>query len=188
MRKIKIKINKPKKKPTVRVGRLADTDLLFHIQDKCLRHLDKEYLNIYYNKLRSNLAQYLKAEDRLSCIFQLYCKQLDLEVIHTPNEGKRSEYERYLFDIMGGRKGVSDYIGFEPRIHPITKKRYSGFCFELKVKTPYKKNGMLRKCETLKSQGEFIEIIRDKGFFAKFVVNEEAFIELNKFLKWEKTK
>lgn len=32
---------------------------------------------------------------------------------HTPNEGKRTPYEQYLFKQMGGLKGVSDFVVLE---------------------------------------------------------------------------
>lgn len=46
---------------------------------------------------------------------------------HTPNEGKKSPFERYLYSRMGARKGVADFIIIEPR------GGYNGICIELKA-------------------------------------------------------
>lgn len=43
----------------------------------------------------------------------LSLKHPDLFWWHTPNEGKRTEFEQYLFKKMGGLKGVSDFVVLE---------------------------------------------------------------------------
>ena len=48
-------------------------------------------------------------------------------VIHVPNEGKRSPFERYKFKYLGGVAGVPDLLVFE------SKSKYSGLALELKV-------------------------------------------------------
>ena len=48
-------------------------------------------------------------------------------VIHVPNEGKRSPFERYKFKYLGGMAGIPDILCFEP------KGKYCGLAIELKV-------------------------------------------------------
>lgn len=48
-------------------------------------------------------------------------------VIHVPNEGKRSPFERYKFKFLGGISGIPDLLCFEP------KGKYCGLAIELKV-------------------------------------------------------
>ena len=46
---------------------------------------------------------------------------------HTPNEGKRSNFERWLAKILGMRAGVSDIVILQPN------KSFHGIVMELKV-------------------------------------------------------
>ena len=55
-----------------------------------------------------------------------------------------------------------DLIIFEPR------QGYHGLFIELKVKTPYKKNGELLSCEHLQGQEKTINDLNAKGYKALF--------------------
>lgn len=48
------------------------------------------------------------------------------------------------------------------------KQGYHAMYIELKVKTPYKKDGELRKDEHLEAQAESMEQLRQKGYWADF--------------------
>lgn len=49
-----------------------------------------------------------------------------------------------------------------------SRKGYHGLFIELKVDTPYKKDGELKKSDHLKGQAETMEQLRQKGYFADF--------------------
>lgn len=95
---------------------------------------------------------------------------------HTPNEGKKTAFERFLFAIMGGKKGVSDFIIIEP------KGGYNGLVIELKaVGTKlFKRDGSCYYPE----QNEFLYNMRNKGFFATFAVGyDEAKAIIDDYMK-----
>lgn len=79
---------------------------------------------------------------------------------HTPNEGRRTPFERYLVGIMGNKKGVSDFIIIERR------NGYSGLAIELKRPNTkiFKRNGD----PYFPEQHEFLESMKKQGFMAGF--------------------
>ena len=85
---------------------------------------------------------------------------------HTPNESKKTPFERFLFSVMGGKKGVSDFIIIEPR------GMYSGLAIELKAKGTkvFKKNGECYYPE----QHIFLKKMQEKGFFATFAIGFDS--------------
>jgi len=71
-----------------------------------------------------------------------------------------------------------DVIILEPN------KYYHGLLIELKVETPYKLNGELKKDEHLEAQNKSIEIMREKGYYACFCWSlEMAIITTTNYLK-----
>lgn len=56
-----------------------------------------------------------------------------------------------------------DLMIFEP------KGKYSGLFLELKVKSPFKKNGDIYKNKHLEEQNESLKLLREKGYKAQFV-------------------
>ncbi len=60
------------------------------------------------------------------------------------------------------RKGFVDIVIYEMR------KGYGGLLVELKVTTPYKKNGELKKDEHLETQNAMHEKLRRKGYKVQF--------------------
>lgn len=94
---------------------------------------------------------------------------------HTPNEGRKTPFERYLFSIMGGKRGVSDFV-FVKRVG-----RYSGLVIELKKKGEriFKKNGE----PYYPDQHKFILDVMSEGFYGTFAVGfDEAASVLLKYL------
>lgn len=91
---------------------------------------------------------------------------------HTMNEGKRTTFEQFLWNILGGRKGVSDFIFLAPR------GGYCGLVFEHKPLGTriYKKNG---KCYFL-DQEEFLTLAKEAGCKAQFTVGKDEAIKLIK--------
>lgn len=80
---------------------------------------------------------------------------------HTPNEGKKSPFERYLVSRMGVRKGVSDFIIMEKRGNSI------GLVIELKAEdvNVYKKRS--GECQ-YPEQEKFLKEMEIRGFITKF--------------------
>lgn len=71
-----------------------------------------------------------------------------------------------------------DLILFEPR------GEYHGMFIELKVTTPWKKNGDLKKSDHLAGQWKTILALRERGYWADFSWGFERTTELiNKYLK-----
>jgi hypothetical protein len=67
-----------------------------------------------------------------------------------------------------------DLLIFEPR------GRYSGLFIELKVKSPYKKDGSLLKDEHLEGQERTMNDLRERGYFATFSWSFPMTIEIIK--------
>ena len=65
-----------------------------------------------------------------------------------------------------------DLLIFEPN------EKYKGLFIELKVKSPFKKNGELLKCEHLEGQQKTINDLNAKGYFACFSWSFEMTIEI----------
>lgn len=73
--------------------------------------------------------KYLGAEDKLQ---REVLKWLNLQypeafVVHIPNEGRRTMFERYKFKQLGGVSGMPDLMIFNPN------KKYNGLAIELKA-------------------------------------------------------
>ena len=73
--------------------------------------------------------KYLTKEDNLQNAVMTYFKlnYPDAFVIHVPNEGKRSPFERYKFKYLGGVSGVPDILCFSKNANKC------GLAIELKV-------------------------------------------------------
>jgi len=73
--------------------------------------------------------KYLTKEDRLQNAVMYYFKTKYPKafVIHVPNEGKRSPFERYKFKYLGGMSGVPDVLCFSKNANKC------GLAIELKV-------------------------------------------------------
>ena len=61
------------------------------------------------------------------------------------------------------------------------KKGYHALFIELKVETPYKLNGELKKDAHLEGQAESMELLRQKGYWADF---RWTFEEAKKIIDW----
>ena len=59
---------------------------------------------------------------------------------------------------------MPDIIILEPN------KQFNGLCIELKIESPFKKNGELKKSEHLQGQAKSIKDLNNKGYFATFAV------------------
>lgn len=67
----------------------------------------------YRGKTRDNpFLKYLRAEDKLQHEFIKYCglQYPWLRYHHSPNEGNRSEFERFLYNYLGSDSGFPDLI------------------------------------------------------------------------------
>lgn len=73
--------------------------------------------------------RYLGKEDILqhNVIEYFYLQYPDAYVIHVPNEGKRSAFERFKFKYLGGQAGIPDILCFTPNANK------GGLAIELKV-------------------------------------------------------
>ena len=91
---------------------------------------------------------------------------------HTMNEGKRTPFERFLWEVLGGRKGVSDFVFLTPR------KGFHGLIFEHKPEGTlvYRRNGT---CYFPDQEG-FLKDAAAEGFKAEFTIGTEQAITLLK--------
>jgi hypothetical protein len=103
--------------------------------DSWLLH-DKVYnieLDLLYkiqNEMKFNpYERYLGKEDILqnSVVKYMKLKYPNVFVIHVPNEGKRSPFERFKFKYLGGISGVPDLLIFK------SNDKYNGLAIELKA-------------------------------------------------------
>jgi len=76
--------------------------------------------------------KYLTGEDKLQHNVILYLQMQYPSALwtHTPNEGRRTPFERFKLKYLGAKSGVPDLLIFTPN------KKYNGLAIELK----YKKN------------------------------------------------
>lgn len=76
--------------------------------------------------------KYLTGEDKLQHAVILYLQMQYPKALwtHTPNEGRRTPFERYKLKYLGAKSGVPDLMIFTPNDH------YNGLAIELK----YNKN------------------------------------------------
>lgn len=82
------------------------------------------------DKMKKNpYRKYLGKEDVLqnSVINYIKLQYPKALVIHVPNEGKRTPFERYKFKFLGGVSGVPDILIFNKNL------KYCGLAIELKV-------------------------------------------------------
>jgi hypothetical protein len=79
---------------------------------------------------------------------------------HTPNEGRKTPFERYLCDRMGVKKGVSDFVIIRGN------DKYTGLVIELKAPgvKAYKQDGTCYFPE----QQQFIEKCREQRMYGAF--------------------
>ena len=88
----------------------------------------------------------------------------------------------FSYDQMGLRpaqkarhKAISGKGGFPDLFIPIPRKEYKGFFLETKKETPYKKNGELKKNDHLREQADYLEWLRNQGYYADFCWSLENF-------------
>jgi hypothetical protein len=115
----------------------------------------------------NNFRKYLSKEDLLqeACVRYLQFQHRDILWFHVPNEGKRSEFERYKFKVLGSSAGVSDLIIVEQN------RTSKGLAIEIK----YGRN----KCT--ENQVEFLEKMSKKGYTAAVVYDHvDEFIKIIK--------
>lgn len=73
---------------------------------------------------------------------------------------------------MRSSSGLPDMIILSPQ------KNYHGLCIELKVKSPYKKNGELLKSEHLAEQEQILDRLQNLGYLAVFATGFNAAKEM----------
>jgi len=106
---------------------LREVDIAFKVKyDLILQKVDNK-IGIVAN----NYDKYLGKEDVLqrSVIAYLKAQYPEAFVVHIPNEGRRSFFERYKFKVLGGVSGMPDIMIFNPN------KKRNGLAVELKAGT-----------------------------------------------------
>ena len=103
--------------------------------------LKEKFESIEKSIMPNNFSKYLTKEDKLQNAVMNYFKMQypDAFVIHVPNEGKRTPFERYKFKTLGGVSGVPDILCFD------SKGDFNGLAIELKIK-PNKHTENQQKC------------------------------------------
>ena len=133
--------------------------------------VDVDFSNKYHNLedkffelSANNFARFLTKEDKLQNAVMQYFKLKHPKafVIHCPNEGKRTPFERYKFKYLGGFSGVPDILCFDNR------GGYSGLAIELKV-------GYNKPTDNQKA---CLEKLEDKNWLATWVNNFDDAAEI----------
>lgn len=114
--------------------------------------VDEEFRNKFFNLEHkffqlsaNNFQRFLGKEDKLQKAVMDYIKlQYPNEfIIHVPNEGKRTPFERYKFKYLGAKAGMPDILCFSNR------GGFSGLAIELKVGYNKPTESQLECLETL---------------------------------------
>lgn len=125
----------------------------------------------------------MSAEDKLqNSIIKYVLFQYNVTAIPNNTEGKKTPFERYKFEFMGGRKGVLDLFV------PIIAGGYGGLFLELKPdgRKVFKKNGDVLKNDTLIAQNKTIKKLLQQGYYATFAVGFDQTKEIiDKYVKGE---
>jgi hypothetical protein len=130
----KVKVNHA----TVMHGIKTIENIFEYNQDPFLK---ENFESIEKNIMPNNFNKYLTKEDQFQNAVMQYFKMQypDAFVIHCPNEGKRTPFERFKFKKLGGVAGVPDVLCFD------SKGDYNGLAIELKIK-PNKPTENQQKC------------------------------------------
>tara|TARA_R100000750_G_scaffold57125_1_gene43940 strand:+ start:442 stop:858 length:417 start_codon:yes stop_codon:yes gene_type:complete len=111
--------------------------------------------------------RFLKKEDILQNTVVNYAEMQHQAVALPCNiEGRKTPFQRYLFTVMGGRKGTLDLF------FPYARHNFNGLFIELKTEGTkvFKKDGMVRKDKTLSAQWEKIQHHIKQGYKAEFAI------------------
>lgn len=80
-------------------------------------------------------------------------------------------------------RGIPDLIILEPR------GGYNGMLLELKVDTPFKKDGSLKKNDHLEDQADCLFKLTSKGYYAHFAIGfDDAKEQIDKYMNQTHTK
>jgi len=118
----------------------------------------------------NNYEKYLSKEDKLqNAVMTYFLTQYPTAyVIHPPNEGRRSPFERFKFKYLGGKSGIPDVLCFAPNAN------YSGLAIELKV-------GYNKPTE---NQKKALEALKMANWYADWVKSFDSAKELiDKYFK-----
>lgn len=146
--------------------------------------------------------KYLTREDKEHVMVVNYMKSRHPEVIcfHVPNEGTKSNFERYKYSIMGALSGVSDFVILKPKYvlkrdlggEQYRELIYHGMLIELKAPSEKrvvmegKNAGKVRKIAEGKMsdhQIEFLERCNKEKYYGICCVGfENAVKEIEGFL------
>lgn len=118
-----------------------------------------------YNSYRDNpFFKYLTPEQRehAALVYWMRYALKQAKWHHTVNEGKRTPFERYLWDIMGGKKSIPDFLFTDP-IGP-----YTGLALELKPTGAqiFRKDG--KPLADKVDQWKCLEEFKERGWYATF--------------------
>jgi hypothetical protein len=108
---------------------------------------------------------YLTPEDNLTASVIKYAslRYPSAVVIHSPNEGRRTAFERFKFKVLGGAAGVPDLF------FAVAKGPYHGLFLELKCEAVYLKDGKTLKAgDHLAKQSSFMGRLKAAGYAATF--------------------
>ncbi|MFA5234166.1 MAG: VRR-NUC domain-containing protein [Sulfurimonas sp.] len=128
---------------------------------------DKEFVNhlqVFYSKITRNpYFKYLKPETHLQiqCILYMKFKYPNVLVHHSPNESRRSTYERWFVSLFGIKSGCPDILIFKG-----VDKIFCGLAIELK----YGKN------KTTDNQNKFLNQLSENGWQVNVIYTIEDFI------------
>jgi hypothetical protein len=107
---------------------------------------------------KKTFRDYLGPEDLLqeSCLRLCARKLVGVPIIHVPNEGKRSSFERFKFKVLGGEEGISDLF------IPMGSGDHKGLWVELKCKRNKLTPEQLQFLAKMHYMGYAVAVVWDK--------------------------
>lgn len=137
--------------------------------------------------------KYLSEEDKhhIEVVGYIKDKLYEIVAFHPVNEGKRTNFERYKFSVMGGLAGIPDFLFLYPKYENEVLK-YHGLAIELKapehnkVVLKGKNEGKIVKIKgsVSKEQKELIDKLNNIGYKSICCFGaEETIKEIKEYFK-----
>lgn len=94
---------------------------------------------------------------------RLVKKYPDFLISHYPNEGKRTNFEKWLFKLLGGKSGMPDIMIYEPFFDMNLQNYKNGLAIEVKSPSGRLQDSQKECLEKLKKAGWKTAVIRSEA-------------------------